>query len=284
VNLNYLEYRPCSALLEHVECFWTLSSRGEAVASGPQRILPDGCVELVLNFGDRFRREYCDGRSELQPRRFIVGQMREFVCIEPTGATDLLGIRFHPAGAYALLQTPLHLFTGTVLDLAEFSPALDQDLTGKVLDLSSDHERIAVIESALLHRVKRCRHEDPALHRATRLMLATDGTLSVNALMDDLGMSGRSLERSFLRGVGVSPKFFGRILRFQKVFKTVSSQQYFRWSSIAVDCGYYDQAHLIRDFVEFSGQTPTEMFPEIPEITRSFTRERRLSDLSNTLD
>src|SRR4051794_20781375 len=187
MNLNYREYKPCSALAEHVECFWTLSSHGKALASGPQRILPDGCVEIVLNFGDRFRREYRDGRSELQPRRFIVGQMREFVSIEPTGVTDLLGIRCHPAGAYALLQTPLHLLTGIVLDLAEFSPALDHYFTGKLLDLALNHERIALVEAALLRRINRSQQQDPALRGATQLMLATDGAVRISALMDDLG-------------------------------------------------------------------------------------------------
>ena len=81
--------------------------------------------------------------------------------------------------------------------------------------------------------------------------------------------------------IGVGPKLLSRILRFQQVFRAVERVDP-EWASIAVDCGYYDQAHLIRDFNQFAGQTPAVLFSQQSALTESFTRKSRTSHFSNT--
>ncbi len=95
-------------------------------------------------------------------------------------------------------------------------------------------------------------------------------------------MNERQLERKFQALVGVSPKFLCRILRLQKVFKTVELNPAVNWSFIASECGYYDQAHFIHDFKDFSGQNPSAYFSEDREMSEYFTRKNRLSDFYNT--
>jgi AraC-like DNA-binding protein len=88
------------------------------------------------------------------------------------------------------------------------------------------------------------------------------------------------LERRFLQDVGVSPKVLCRILRFQQVFRVVEADP--TWANVAVECGYYDQAHLIRDFRQFAEKTPTALFDSQSALTEAFTRKNRTSDFSNT--
>src|ERR1700741_5497250 len=94
--MEYCERRPKPPLSSFVECFWTLES--EVSSTQPERILPDGCVELILNFGAQFSQHDQD-HLKLQPRSFLVGQMTGPILISPPGPVQLLGIRFHPGGA-----------------------------------------------------------------------------------------------------------------------------------------------------------------------------------------
>ena len=107
------------------------------------------------------------------------------------------------------------------------------------------------------------------------------GLIAVDELAGDAGISSRQLERRFLREVGVGPKLLGRIIRFQQVFRAVE-QSNNAWAEIAIECGYYDQAHLIRDFNQFAQQTPAVLFSSQSALTESFTRKSRKSDFYNT--
>jgi len=126
---------------------------------------------------------------------------------------------------------------------------------------------------------------------AVRTLLAGDGCVSVDALAGACGLSARQLERRFLDAVGLGPKRLARILRFQRVFRAVAAEpaldsaagQRPNWAVVAVDCGYYDQAHLIRDFHAFAGEAPAALFSVQAALTHHFTRRRRDASLfSNT--
>ena len=98
--------------------------------------------------------------------------------------------------------------------------------------------------------------------------------VSVDQLANEAGVSSRQLERRFLREVGVGPKLLGRIIRFQQVFRAVEHRNA-AWAEVAVECGYYDQAHLIRDFNQFAQQTPAVLFSSQSALTEAFTRKAR---------
>ncbi|MCI0363900.1 MAG: hypothetical protein L0219_08465, partial [Phycisphaerales bacterium] len=93
--MRYVEIQPSRLLQRFVECFWIL----EGDDRGAAPILPDGCMELVIHYGDRFRRIHENGNSEIQPRAFVVGQMTGPIAIAPTGRAGILGVRFRPGGA-----------------------------------------------------------------------------------------------------------------------------------------------------------------------------------------
>jgi transcriptional regulator GlxA family with amidase domain len=107
------------------------------------------------------------------------------------------------------------------------------------------------------------------------------GLVAVDRLASDAGISSRQLERRFLREVGLGPKMLGRIIRFQQVFRAVE-QCNSAWAEVAIECGYYDQAHLIRDFNQFARQTPAVLFSNQSAFTEWFTRKSRKSDFYNT--
>jgi transcriptional regulator GlxA family with amidase domain len=105
--------------------------------------------------------------------------------------------------------------------------------------------------------------------------------MSIREIADHIGWSTRQLQRRCKDTVGISPKLFGRMQRFQGVFRTMEDAAS-EWVNAAVRCGYYDQAHLIRDFREFPGKTPTALLDQEIDLSRRFVQPRRMSHFSKT--
>jgi AraC-like DNA-binding protein len=310
--LEYREFRPRPPVARFVECFWTLT--GPAPASAPpERILPDGCMELVLNCAAPFRRYLARGAFEQQPLRMLVGQMDHYIQIQPTGRVDILGIRFHPAGARAFLPMPMCELAGHTFPLGEIARELDHELAAALDGPAAS--RIARVEALFARRLTAAASPDSAVEAAVNHLLRGDHTLTVDSLAAAAALSPRQLERRFLDSVGLGPKRLARILRFQRVFRAISSEpaptssgyafddsapsapgapsaaapnlqsrdrgdrvtvaDRPNWAAVAVDCGYYDQAHLIRDFHQFAGQTPAVLLTADSHFTRLFTRSHR---------
>jgi len=275
--MRYREIIPQSPLNKHIECFWTLES--SVPSTQPERILPDGCIELILNFGDRFS-QHCDHTRKLQPKNFLVGQMTGPIMISPSGPVQLIGIRFHPGGTLPFLRVPLHEVTDQVVELGSLSSALEGDLLRVTSESPVLSEKIRTIERLLTMCLAKSKYDSWLMNAAARIV-DSRGLIAVDELAGDAGISSRQLERRFLREVGVGPKLLGRIIRFQQVFRAVE-QSNNAWAEIAIECGYYDQAHLIRDFNRFAQQTPAVLFSSQSALTESFTRKSRKSDFYNT--
>ena len=202
------------------------------------------------------------------------------IFISPSGVVELVGIRFQPGGTLPFLRIPMHEFTDRITELETISPTLQRSLLAATGDSLLVAERVKAIESVLLRYLARCKQDSWLLPLAARVVVS-GGLISVDHLANIAGISNRQLERRFQREVGLGPKLLSRILRFQQVFRAVERCDG-GWAPVAFECGYYDQAHLIRDFNQFAQQTPSVLFAEQSQLTQSFTRKTRTSDFSNT--
>ncbi|MGH9755639.1 MAG: AraC family transcriptional regulator [Blastocatellia bacterium] len=280
-TVRYREFQPAPSLSNHVECLWLLESSDQGESATQERILPDGCFELILNFGAPFRERKEAGRSELQPSRFVVGQMTQPVLVSPTGPVQLLGIRFAPGGALPFFPIPPGELTNRITPLEDVAGALDRELSGRAYEARELAEKIGIVETLLIKQMNAKEERGASLRKAISEIVSSGGQTSVDRLAKGLGVSGRQLERRFMSEVGLGPKLLCRILRFQRVFRAVECADK-NWAGIAADCGYHDQAHLIRDFRQFAGQTPSVLFKHFTPFAEFFTRKRRTSDFYNT--
>jgi AraC-like DNA-binding protein len=278
--MRYQELQPGLELERFVECYWTLENERPDLTSKPEPILPDGCVELILNLGDQFNEHRGDGVKVSQPLYFLVGQMTRPILIAPTGRVRLIGIRFQPGGAFPLLRVPMHELTDGLVELGALDPMLESELKEAVSDERSLPRCIARIERSLFARARSSAGYSwlPSLANS---IVRLGGRQSVDQLALDAGVTGRQLQRRFLREVGIGPKLLSRIVRFQEVFRAVEGNRE-GWAQLAAECGYYDQAHLIRDCQQFAGQTPALLLANTSPLTESFTRKNRGSHFSNT--
>jgi AraC-like DNA-binding protein len=261
--MNYRAHEPRPALRPWVRCIWELDDPSPVPRA--ERVLPDGCCEIVLNLADPFLR---DGHA--QPARLVVGQLERHLSIVPTGAVRLLGIRFEPGGLFALLRgADVGELTGGQAEIG----ALDRRLAAALEDAA--RRGVAAVEDALSDRL---RPGDGLVHRAAAVIRRSGGRQRIGALARTLGVGERRLERAFAREVGLAPKVLARIERFQRVVTGVERTARLDWAGLAVACGYFDQAHLIRDFTAFAGITPGAYFVEEHPMSDCFTAA---SDSSN---
>jgi AraC-like DNA-binding protein len=245
--VRYQEYSPGARLARWVHCYWVL----EASQGAADVIVPDGRMELVFHYGEPFRRVYPDGRAERQPRSFLVGQHRRAIGLEPPGRVGVFGVRFRPGGAWPFLGFPQQEVADRMTALQDLWGRLGREIQEEVAEAGGAAGRVAAVEAFLCGRL---RGGTPRMVEAVvQYILESAGRVQVGDLAKECGVSSRQLSKSFRTMVGISPKTLGRLVRFQRALRLAGR---LRWAELAAECGFYDQAHLIREFHEIAGQTP----------------------------
>lgn len=248
---------PRPALARFVKFIWI--ARGVS-AHKRERVLPNGVIELIVNLGQPHklleREDY--SRETLYRDCWVAGIQNRHLVIEAVRDTDLIGIRFHPGGAYPFLGIPLCELTDRVVELDLIDRALVDELRGRMLEVRDDDQRIAIAERVLLARLDSHWFGHRAVQFVCEQIRAAQGCVRIGELVERTGLSHRRLMGHFERDVGMTPKALAQIHKFQSVLRRVEGVADPDWSRIAVDCGYYDQPHLNHDFKRLSGLTPRE--------------------------
>jgi len=274
--MRYQEFHPAPDLASWVKRFWTMEASASAPAPAWETILPDGSVEIVLNFGDPFLRLHDDGSIERQPPAILVGQMSRSIRLRPSGRVRLFGARFLPGGAWGLLGFPQQEASGWI-------PPLDSvcgPRAGELLErVGAAANPVAAAEAFLRARPGRVSGIEPVVGWIT----AAGGLVSVDELSRRSGWSGRQLRRRFLDVVGLPPKSLARVVRLQRAARALSGHGRVSLAALAADCGYYDQSHFIRDFRDFAGCAPRQYLARNRPISDCFVgpEEPAVADFYN---
>lgn len=246
----YREHIPSAALADVVQCYWTSRSAGPLIGQHASSVLPDGCMDVIFNLGD----PPLPGGSETSAlRSYVVGAMRAPLQVRMAGTVDLLGIRFRPGGAAAFVPAPAGELTDRSVALREFwrrAPELEERLHDAPADA-----RISLVEEALLGRVADAA-PDPRVAHVSRLIERSGGSVAVRELHAAVGLTRRHLERIYLERVGLTPKTACRVARVQAALERLRTGPIPSLSRLALECGWYDQSHMNRDFRELAGAPP----------------------------
>jgi AraC-like DNA-binding protein len=174
-----------------------------------------------------------------------------------------VAVRFKPGAAGVFLALPLHVLTDQRADIdqlwgrSEADRLADGLWTGEL----SDHQRIKLIEKQLLQRLAERGADggagaDALVRRALSALDASGGGLRIEDLAARMGVSRQHMAAQFSERVGLSPKLYARICRFRRTTSALKAAAAPDWAQLALDCGYFDQSHLIHEFQEFSGSAP----------------------------
>lgn len=254
--MKYLEWPAEGLVGQYVERFWTLW--GELPAgSGPDRIVPDGRTELIWNLADPFHRHPPAAPPCRQQAALIVGQITGPFLVEPMGRIDLVAARLHPWALGAFLGGPLAAeLTDRDAGVEEILGTRFSQLREELAGLASPEARVQALSVHLERWVLGIRAPDRRVATAVRAIAAHRGNIPMDELAVAVELSGRHLGRRFREEVGIGPKRLARITRFRRLLTRLDDFRPGAWSRLALDCGCYDQAHLVRDFQAFTGDAP----------------------------
>ena len=261
--------RPAPVLRPYVRCYWTLRADGTGHVS-PQRVLPDGCVEFIINLGARFIRHDESGHTERQPFELAVGPTPRHMTIAPSGAIRLVGVRFAPGGAVPFLSVAPEDVRDAAASLADVALPLIGSVAERLAAAPSGAEG-AVLDAALGARLAQARRlTDSRVLASMCAVRAANRPLRVDALMSLTGLGARQLERTFRDQVGFGPKTLCRLVRFQRVVRAIEPAARLSWARLAAQHGYADQSHLAREFRDFAGTTLTGYVRELHPMSDHF--------------
>ena len=213
-------------------------------------------VPLIINLGPPLGvRLSCEPTFTDFADGFIGGLHDGYAVVDSRGSQRGLEIGLTPVGAQRLLGLSMREVTSRVVPIDAAFGAIAAQLREQLLEAADWPARFTIVERFLTARLTASPVPPPALQWALARMHATDGDLDIGSLTAELGCSRRYLIGAFNDFVGVPPKLFARILRFQRACSLAEAGT-LRWSEIAQRSGYYDHAHLIRDFQQFAGRTP----------------------------
>ncbi|WP_134091835.1 helix-turn-helix domain-containing protein [Olivibacter sp. XZL3] len=244
--MSYTEVKPHPKLEGYIDAFWTVVGSEGAVRS--QRIMPDGCVDLIFNLGEDCGAE--NGRLTMQRDKiYLVGTMTTFSDSFLTGGKKLIGVRFKPAAFSSFYNyAPMHELTNLCIG---FERSLSPDI-----DLVKNYS-IAYLQAFFLDRVRVPKH---SLFNVINYIRLTNGNIGIDTLATANHITRRQLEREFRNHIGVSPKEYLKIIRFKNALKIIKeNRNENNFSEIAFKCGFYDQAHFSNEIKRYAGLTPSQI-------------------------
>jgi AraC-like DNA-binding protein len=255
----FRSYHPAPPLGDFIEVLWLYEGFARPVHER-ERLLPDGSVEVVFNLAEDNIRLY-DRENTDKFRTFhgsiISGPHSQFFVIDTAEQDVVAGIHFKPGGAYPFLKMPSGELHNQHVGLEEIWGPLAGLVREQLLGAKSPGERLRILERGLYLAAGGTLGRHPAVAFALNEFRGAPGERKIAEVTNQIGLSARRFIEVFHKEVGLTPKLFCRVRRFQKVLPHIRSGIEIDWVQIALECGYYDQAHFIHDFQAFSGINPS---------------------------
>jgi AraC-like DNA-binding protein len=254
---------PLDAFIERI---WYCS---DAPLHARERVLPGGSVDLVVNLAEDKIRIYDAANPALARAHsgaIVRGTSTRSFLIDPRQRASLVGVHFRPGGAFPFLGISPSEIVDDQVQLEDLWGCGGRNLRDQLIEARSPSEQFRLLEAALLQRLRRARPSHPAARAAVEALRGKDARVAEVASI--VGLSHRGFIDIFKREVGVPPKLYARLQRFHRTKERIATHgEPSSWATLALELGYFDQSHMIRDFVRFSGISPTRYLESRTEET-----------------
>ena len=269
--LNF--YKPKPPLSKFVDNFWLYE--GYEGQHKTERILPTGTLELVINLRQNELLFHDDERPQNYSRfsgAVVSGAHGRSFAPHNTEEVCIIGVHFKPGGAFPFLGLPAGDLADTHVDLETIWGLAAGELRQRLCEARTSAERFQLLQDALLSRLCQGVEQHYAVSAALEIFWKNQAGPTVREAAKYLGLSQRRFIQCFKAEVGMTPKLFSRIQRFQQTRTLIQQNSSPNWAALALDLGYFDQSHLIREFLEFSGLSPTDYQRSILSNTKPVRR------------
>lgn len=250
-------YIPQPPLSNFVELLWLY--QGFEAPHAKERVLPDGSMELVINLCQEPLRVYDQvdhDQSQSFGNALLCGPHSEFFIID-TVQTTVMGVHFKPGGAFPFFNLPAGELHDLYVPLETLWRAQASHLHERLLEAETLETKFHILEQTLIAQATRPLARHPAVSFALKAFQLQHPPPQISNVTDQIGLSHRRFSQVFCEEVGLTPKLFCRVQRFQEVVHCLENKQQIEWADVALTCGYFDQSHFIHDFRAFSGLNPT---------------------------
>lgn len=256
----FREHQPPLCLKPYVRYYWTLQLDAFPVSPSSQRLLTEG-FEFVFNLAAPIEIINCDGRTKRISATGITGPMSRPMRMRSTGSIHLFGICFQPGGGYPFFKYPAHELVDQYPDVDDLWGTKGREFVAHIQnDCQTAQSRMESVNAHLVNRLESNLRNDIVAQKAIETIESCKGRITIEQLARHLGLSRRHLARKFKERIGITPKQLCRNIRFKQVYKLIESSSHNTWADVAVNCGYYDQSHLINEFKYFTGSSPDAYF------------------------
>ena len=256
---------PRTPLNQFIEMIWF--HEGYNPSHRLERVLPDGSMEIIINLRDENRHVFDPVNHQPREtfrRSWLSGPHSRFIVIDTARNASMIGVHLRPGGASAFFRLPLYELRNLVVELDTLWNVEAQNLRDQLLEAPNPPAKFRVLEDALLARWRGFAPRHRAVRHALESFSRGPDHVTVGQVTSDVGLSRRRLIEVFSEQIGMTPKIFCRVVRFQRAIEQIQRTRA-PWTAIAADCGYYDQAHFINDFREFCGVSPGDYAAASPE-------------------
>jgi len=268
--MKFQRFTPAKILEPFIECFWVAES--EDVIPVVQKIIPDGFPEVIFHCRDAYSIKL-HNKWEIQAKTLVAGQITKHFFLQNAGASAVAGIKFKPAALTHLFGFSMDTLTDRVLSFSEL-PGSGLHEWSKVTVGCTLHEQIlSASENYLAARVSTMAAHTTIIDEAIDLIFESRGAIPIAEICKNLFITERQLQRLFKKYIGLSPKFYTRIIRFNNIFSLLQEGKT-SWLDITYHSGYFDQSHFIRDFKEFTGEDPSKYFFDEPTMANFFLKKK----------
>ena len=256
--MRFSSHKPVALLADFVDNLWLYE--GYEGEHANERILPTGTIELVVNLREDELRIY-DAEQPNRCNRFsgavVSGAYGKGFISDSEEEAFIMGIHFKPGGAFPFLGVPAGELANSHIDLEMLWGSSAILLREQLCEASTAAERFDLLQEALINHLFRPMEHHYAVSTALEVF-NRENNATVREIAKEVGLSERRFIQVFKAEVGVTPKLFSRVQRFQRTRSVIHRQEEKPdWARIAMEARYFDQSHLIRDFQEFSGLSPT---------------------------
>mgnify|MGYP002777099159 CR=1 FL=1 len=265
-------FEPSDELKEFVMCYWNLEGDKESTPV-KNTIVPDGTMKLIFHYEDTYKHHPRNGESIVLPKCFLIGQLTQPYVVEPLGVTGSFVVRFHPNGFLPFTTIPIKDMENTAVPIDKLFGNEGAEVGKNILHANDTSERINLIEKFLLKRLTDKKTIDFVVKSTIETILEANGKFTVNEFSHEMNINRRKLTRKFSSAIGLSPKQLAKIIRIQAALKTLLVKKVASFTELAYENEYFDQAHFIKEFKEFTGLTPKDFYGDDLKMSLIFDKK-----------
>ncbi len=243
----YREIAPHEDLQNDIQCYWTMTTSDSQTL---HRIIPDGGVNVLFEW------------TTAGARCRVVGPLTGHFMKRYEVPTEVLAVRFKPGGASDYFEQPIHQLTDKVQRINKVWQNC-QRVRSLLTQTNVERDGVFKLNELLLAQMQQQNHRRQLGELALHQIVGQPTAIEIEQLASDLGKSRQQVTRAVKSVCGISPKRMARILRLQRLVSYLRTNQVTHWAMTAIEFGFYDQAHMTREFVEFAGTTPAKFVKEI---------------------